>query len=113
MTDAPETITVQDVLRIVGDNHEYFSVTFRKRTTGEIRTLNCQRGVKKHLAGGSKAYTFTDKGLISVWCPKDVGAHGERDRGYRCFPADAVTEIRAKGQVWRLEDGRLIGADLE
>lgn len=97
-------MNVENVLSIVGDNHEYFSVTFIKRTNGEERTLNCQRGVRKHLKGGSKAYSFTSKGLISVWCPKEIGKHGPNDRGYRCFPADAVKEIRAKGNVWTFDN---------
>lgn len=101
-------LSPQDVLDLIGDNSEYFSVQFRKRTTGEDRTLNCQRRVRKHLKGGKAAYSFTDKGLISVWCPKEAGKHGPKDVGYRSVPADAIQQIKAGGRVWENRDGSFV-----
>ena len=100
--------TVRDVLDLIGTSGGWFSVTFVKKSTGELRTLNCRCGVKKHLKGGSPAYNFTEKGLISVWSPADVGAHGPNDNGYRAFAADMVTEIRANGQAWKVRLGKAI-----
>ncbi len=83
---------VAAVLDLIGDG-AFFSVTFVKRTNGEVRTMNCRTGVKCHLTGAGARYSFTDKGLVSVW---SVDANG-----YRCFPVDRVSEIRAHGKVYR------------
>lgn len=98
-------LTVQDVLDLIGESsHEFFTVRFRKRSTGQERTLNCRRMVRKHLKGGKAAYEFNERGLISVWSPKDVGKNGPNDAGYRTFPVESVIEIKAQGQVWKFEE---------
>lgn len=63
-------------------NGRVFTVTFIKRTDGQRRTMNARLGVKKHLAGGKKAFSDKDKGLITVF---DM-----QKGGYRSFPVDSV-----------------------
>lgn len=60
----------------------FFTVTFKKRTDGEIRTMTARLGVKKHLKGGEKAFSDKEKGLIT--CFEMVTG------GYRSFGVDAV-----------------------
>lgn len=69
-----------------------FSVTFEKRSGG-TRTMVCRRGVTKHLKGGVSAYSFSDKGLVSVY---DV-----QKCGYRCFGIESVISIRANGKEYK------------
>jgi hypothetical protein len=66
-----------------------FTVTFKKRTTGEIRTLTARLGVKKHLAGGEKAFSDKDKGLITVF---DMV-----NNGYRSFGIESLVCARIDG----------------
>jgi hypothetical protein len=75
---------------------EFFTVAFIKRTTGEERVMNCRTGVKKHLKGGSAAYNFKEKNLLSVY---DVQAEG-----YRCIPVDAVTRLTINGETHTFEE---------
>lgn len=84
---------VKKVLDSIRD--EFFSVTFIKRTTGELRHLNGRKGVTRHLKGGSAAYDFESKGLVSVY---DV-----EKEGYRAIPIENVLEIRASGAVYEVE----------
>lgn len=80
-----------DIIRGLEDGR-FFTVVFRKRTvdeeTGkrEIRVMNCRQRVKKHLAGGECAYSFREKGLVSVF---DMGK-----MAYRSIPIDGIREIR-------------------
>lgn len=84
-----------EVPRIVADcGHRFFTVRFVKRTTGEERTMNCRRMVRKHLRGGESAYNFDERKLVSVF---DV-----QRGGYRCFPIDGVRELRAHGKRYEV-----------
>lgn len=75
--------TKEQLAKIVLDTDgRIFTVTFKKRTNGEIRTMTCRLGVKKHLAGGEKAFSDKEKGLITVF---DMAA-----QGYRSFGIDAL-----------------------
>ena len=71
-----------------------FTVVFFKRTTGERRVMNCRQRVTKHLKGGDAAYSFKEKGLVSVF-DMQKGA-------YRCFAPDALIEIRCEGETFQV-----------
>ncbi len=44
-----------------------FTVQFIKRTTGELRTMSCRRGVRKGVKGVGMSYDPLSKGLLTVW----------------------------------------------
>ena len=67
---------------IFNTDGRFFTVTFKKKLTGEIRTLTGRLGVTKHLKGGEKAYSDTEKNLITVFEP---GV-----KGYRCFGIETL-----------------------
>ena len=93
-----ETITrsrAAEMIRKLEDGR-FFTVVFVKRSTGDQRTMNCRQRVKKHLKGGDAAYSFTDKGLVSVY---DVQAEG-----YRSFPLDGLTELHASGVTYKVTE---------
>ena len=85
---------VKNLLDSIGG--EFFRVSFIKRTTGELREMTCRKGVKKHLQGGEAAYSFSEKGLISVY---DV-----QSEGYRCIPIENVLEIEFGGVKYQRTD---------
>ena len=69
-----------------------FNVEFIKRTTGELRSMTCRRGVTKGLKGGKKAFSDAGKNLLTVW---DMSA-----KGYRSIPVDAIQKLSVNGQVF-------------
>jgi hypothetical protein len=75
---------VRSFLKTVGK--QFFTVTFEKKADGSLRTMNCRKGVKKHLKGGESTIKHK-KNLVSVY---DV-----KSKGYRCFDVTRVTDIKA------------------
>jgi hypothetical protein len=69
-----------------------FSVTFVKRTTGEIRQMVCRLGVKKHLKGGEKAFDDAEHRLLTVF---DVVK-----KDYRSIACESITDIRLAGEEY-------------
>ncbi|AUZ95421.1 hypothetical protein FDI40_gp664 [Agrobacterium phage Atu_ph07] len=55
---------------------EEFEVTFTKRSTGELRTMRCKRGVTEGLKGVGQTYSPEEKGLFTVY---DVEKSGYRN----------------------------------
>lgn len=63
---------VQDLLRETS-NKKIFTVTFRKRTTGELRTMNAMRGVRKGVSGEGLPFDPSEKNLLTVYDMKKRG----------------------------------------
>lgn len=99
-------LTPQDIRNLLGENPGFFGVTFTKKN-GSERRMTAQMGVKKHLAGGQRAYDFDEKGLLPVWDRHGKGKHGPNDRGYRSVNISTLKEIRAKGKTWKIKDGEI------
>lgn len=73
-----------------------FSVTFIKRSTGELRHMKCRMGVTRHLKGGAKAYAPKAKNLLSVF---DMDAEG-----YRSIPVEAIKRLSVGGQTFDFQE---------
>lgn len=73
-----------------------FSVSFVKRTTGEVRDMVCRQGVKKYLKGGPAAYNFSSKGLISVFDMQKVQ--------YRCIPIEGLQKVSVYGKTFQVQE---------
>ena len=69
-----------------------FSVEFIKRSNGQLRKMVCRLGVKKHLKGGTKAYSSKAHNLLTVF---DMD-----NKGYRSIPVDAIQRISVNGQTF-------------
>lgn len=103
-------LTPHDIRTLLGTNPGFFGVTFIKKD-GTKRNMTAMMGVRKHLAGGNRAYDFDEKGLLPVWDRWGIGKHGPNDRGYRSVNVSTLQEIRANGKVWKIQDGELIEVD--
>lgn len=79
---------IYDILR--SSNGEIFSVTFTKRTTGELRKMVARIGVKKYLKGGELGYNAKSRNLLPCF---DM-----QKQAYRMIPVDAVHEIKIHGE---------------
>lgn len=91
-----DTITIErglEILNGIGDG-QIFTVVFVKRTTGELRTMNCRKGVKKGVTGEGLAFDPNEKGLIPVF---DMKADG-----FRMISIEGIREIRAGGERYEV-----------
>lgn len=69
------------------------TVTFTKKD-GTERTMNCMKGVTKHLRGGTSTTAHKDN-LVTVW---DM-----QKKAYRCINLDTVRQLKAGGRVYTVE----------
>lgn len=98
----PTLAETMNLINKLKSNHRVFRADFLKRTTGEMRTMLCMFGVKKHLKGGKAAYHFGDKGLLSVF---DINK-----QAYRSIPIDNIRLIKSAGIVYLLNNSLPAGA---
>ena len=68
----------------------------KERSNGEIRVMNCRKGVKKHLKGGVKAYDPKAKKLVFVY---DVQIK-DRARAYRSIALEGIKRISMAGKEY-------------
>ena len=71
---------------------KFFTVQFVKRTTGEVRKMNCRIGVSKGVTGTGKTYDPEEKGLVTVW---DTQA-----KNFRSINLDGIISITSQGVEW-------------
>lgn len=74
------------------DTGQFFSVEFVKRTTGELRFMNCRTGVRKYVKGVGASYDFKEKNLVCVY---DMV-----NKGYRTIPLENVLRVKLHGKGW-------------
>lgn len=70
-------------------NDQFFTIKFVKKSTGEIRTLNGRKGVKKYLKGTGK--NTNPKHIRTVW--------DRSKREYRSFDVRNLIEVRCLNEV--------------
>ena len=73
-----------------------FGVEFIKRTTGEVRKMNCRLDVKKYTVGGSLPYHPADYDLIPVW-DVNLGKNGGGKEGHRMINATGIIKLSVAG----------------
>ena len=85
-------ITIERALEILNGipSGQIFTVVFVKRSTGELREMNCRTGVKKGVTGEGMSYVPSEKGLIPVF---DMKADG-----FRMIAIEGIREVRANGE---------------
>lgn len=93
-----KTITAQEVIDFItkGSKGRFFAVEFVKRTTGELRMMNCRYGVRKGVKGVGAPYKAEDYGLIRVW-------ERNNDKFFRTIPVDGVVRIEIDGEWYEVE----------
>jgi len=72
---------------------KFFSVEFIKRTTGEVRKMNCRTGVTIGVTGSGKSFNDSDKGLVTVW--------DAQINQFRSIPLESIITITSQGVEWR------------
>jgi hypothetical protein len=69
-----------------------FGVTFVKRTTNTLRTLNARFGVTSALKGGTAAYKASDYGLMTVY--------DQNAAKYKQINLAAIRSLTVDGEVY-------------
>ncbi len=84
------------VEKMVNTKGRVFSARFEKRTTGEMRKINCRLGVTKHLKGGELKYKPAERNLVGVF---DM-----QKKGYRMIDVDGLTNLTVDGEEFVIQD---------
>ena len=90
----------EKVLSIPYGDQTIFSVTFVKRTNGELRKMVCRRAVKKYLAGGDLKYNAHENTLLPVY---DL-----QKEGYRTVSCESIQELVFHGEIYRVPNALLV-----
>lgn len=89
-------MTLQEFLDKTSAGH-IFTINFTKRTNGEVRTMNCRRGVARHLHGGQLAFDPAKHNLLTVF---DM-----QKQGYRMVNLDDLHWLNLDGHAYVWEGG--------
>lgn len=79
------------VQRIKNSGGSIFTVVFKKRTTGEMRIMNCRTDVSQYVKGTGKPVSAEAR-IIKVYDLKN--------KGYRSIPEEGLTQLKMGGQVY-------------
>jgi len=98
------TITTAEAAQMIeNSNGKVFSVTFIKRTTGEVRTMRAMLGenTRKDLAGGPAAYNPADHGLIWVYLMAGDCNRAE-SRNRRSIAVEGIQRLALDGKTFEV-----------
>ena len=74
---------------IFNTNGKFFSVKFRKRSTGEIREMVCRLGVIRGVTGAGHKFDPDALGLITVWDALELA--------FRMIPVEGLLAVKCGG----------------
>jgi len=93
MVTAIENPTTESPYEIIQKSKgKFITVDFIKRTTGEVRKMNCRTGVTKGVTGTGKSFNDSDKGLVTVW--------DAQISQFRSIPLANIIKITSQGVEW-------------
>jgi len=86
------SISQDEAQQMVKNYHgrQYFGVVFVKRTNGEIRTMNCRKGVYKGVRGGGLRFDPVKKRVVIVH-DRNIGQH-------RSVSLDEIKSVNMQGK---------------
>ena len=76
------------------------SITFIKRTTGEVRKMLARTGVRKGVKGVGLKFNPRNKNLIGVYDFDKVREGADPSKCYRFVPIDAVISMKVRGKTY-------------
>lgn len=86
---SPIQLNRANLKNLVSDG-SIFNVKFVKRSSGDLRSMTCRTGVQKHKKGGTKPFSDSAKGLLTVF---DM-----QSKGYRSIPLEGIQSLSINGQ---------------
>ena len=88
-------MSLQEFKESVNDG-KFFTVEFRKRTDGTVRTMNCRRGVSKGVKGVGMSYDPAKKNLLVVY---EIVA-GKEENHFRMVNLEDLIYLKHDGREW-------------
>mgnify|MGYP007032451087 CR=1 FL=1 len=93
MVTVKENPTTESAIEVIRKSKgKFITVAFIKRTTGEVRRMNCRTGVTKGVTGTGKTFNDSDKGLVTVWDAKI--------NQFRSIPLENIITVKSQGVEW-------------
>lgn len=93
-----QVINLEQAIDLIANSKgQFFTVEFIKRTTGELRTMQCKLFIENYLKGGEAAYNAREKNLIHV---ADIKTHG-----YRSINLDGLRKLKIHGEEYEVNHG--------
>ena len=93
-----QTINVRQAIDLIMNSKgQYFTVEFIKRTTGELRNMQCKLNINSYRKGGQPAYNASEKNLIHV---ADV-----KTRAFRSINLDGLQKLKINGEEYEVAHG--------
>ena len=71
-----------------------FTITFKKRSTGEVRTMNCRTGVSKDVTGVGLKYSRKEHNLFGVFDMKK--------KAHRSVNLDSLISLAMGGELYTI-----------
>ena len=81
--------TSEELVKIIDNVGGQIFTTTHIKKNGDIRIMNCRKGVAKHTQGGSLSFNPKERGLIGVY---DLQA-----KGYRFVNGKTLQSVKYKG----------------
>ena len=107
--DDKKTITAERAVELVNgvNNGHIFTAIFVKRGNGELRIMNCRKGVKKYVNGTGMKYDPKAKGLLPVFDvqkAKELKAEGkDPKKAYRTISLENLKELHIDKKEYVVE----------
>lgn len=96
------SMTLEEFLKLT-ENGKIFTITFVKRSTGEVRVMNCRRGVKKGITGKGLKFDPAKKDLLVVYDVKKITPDG---RGaFRMIDLNNIITLSLHGKHYQYNNG--------
>ena len=87
------------VQKIRESNGTIFSVTFRKRTTNELRTMRCRTNVRAEVPGAGMKYDREEKKLLGAYLM--AGDENRTDaKNWRSIPEEGIQSLKIGGETF-------------
>lgn len=101
-----QTVSQQELITLIAEasaGGQFFSASFIKRSTGDLREMICRGGVRCFEVGGTPLYDPDEHNLLWVWDSHGMGGAGS----YRSIPCEGVLNAVIEGIRYEVIDHNL------
>ena len=82
----------RQILQNTTKDGKIFTVDFVKRTNGQVRKMNCRKGVSKGVNGHGQAFDAASRGLLSVFDMKLLA--------HRFVSLESILRLSIRGRIY-------------
>lgn len=100
-----QELTMDQFEKAVGGG-KIFTVQFYKRTNGELRTMNCRRGVSKGVTGKGMAYDPRERDLLTVYDMQKINEGSTEKGAFRMINLSDLVSLKFGGKEFGWDGGK-------